>query len=121
MKGEHVVGNKRPGMVITWPFISFFFGGSLPNLHGPQATSEFITFEPIKIKTHSASQNDHMNLSFVKDKHSFGKKMARKNPTIVVYQYLSFPIRVYDNKFQDHRFETRALKFGCCCKILEVR
>ena len=26
-----------------------------------------ITFEPIKIKTRSASQNDHLNLSFVKD------------------------------------------------------
>ena len=54
-----------------------------------------ITFEPIEIQTRSASQNDHLNLSFVKDKHTYGKKMARKGPTTVVCQYLSFPIRVY--------------------------
>ena len=53
-----------------------------------------IAIEPIKLQTHSASQNDRLNLSFVKDKHTNGKKMARKGPTTVVYQYLSFPIRV---------------------------
>ena len=54
-----------------------------------------ITFQPIEIEIRSASQNDRLNLSFVKDKHAYGKKMARKGPTSVVYQYLSFPIRVY--------------------------
>ena len=34
-------------------------------------------FVPIKIKTHTAAQNDHLNLSFVKDVHIVGKKMAR--------------------------------------------
>ena len=58
------------------------------------AAFEAITFEPIKIQTHLASQNDRLSLSFVKDKHTHGKKMARKGPTTVVYQYLSFPIRV---------------------------
>ena len=36
-----------------------------------------ITFEPIGILTHSAHQNDHLNLSFVKDKHKGSQKMAR--------------------------------------------
>ena len=36
-----------------------------------------ITFVPIKIKTHQAPQNDRLYLSFVKDVHIVGKKMAR--------------------------------------------
>jgi phosphoribosylaminoimidazole carboxylase (NCAIR synthetase) len=36
-----------------------------------------ISFEPIKIQTCSAPQNDRLNLSFVKDIHVVGKKMAR--------------------------------------------
>ena len=31
----------------------------------------------IKIKTHKAPQNDRLNLSFVKDVHIVGEKMAR--------------------------------------------
>ena len=37
-----------------------------------------ITFEPIKIQTCSASQNDYLNLSFVKVIHVVVKKMVRK-------------------------------------------
>ena len=36
-----------------------------------------IKFVPIKIKTHKAPQNDRLNLSFVKDVHIIGEKMAR--------------------------------------------
>ena len=65
------------------------------NFHFPLFASEAITFEPIKIYTCSTSQNDRLNLSFVRDKHTYGKKIAIKGPTTVVYQCLSFPIRVY--------------------------
>ena len=37
-----------------------------------------ITFQPIITKTCEAPLNDRQNLSFVKDKHSYGEKMARK-------------------------------------------
>ena len=35
-----------------------------------------ITFEPIKIQTHSAPQNDRLNFSFVKDTHVDGGNLA---------------------------------------------
>ena len=37
-----------------------------------------IAIEPIKIQTHSVSQNDCLNLSFVKDTYGIAEKMARK-------------------------------------------
>ena len=33
-----------------------------------------IDVEPIKVQTHSASQNDRLNLSFVKDTHGNAEK-----------------------------------------------
>ena len=39
-----------------------------------------ITFEPIISKTCEAPQNDRQNLSFVKDEHTYGKKVARNGP-----------------------------------------
>ena len=36
-----------------------------------------IAIEPIKLQTHSASQNDRLNLSFVKDSYVDGGKVAR--------------------------------------------
>ena len=36
-----------------------------------------ITFEPIKIYTQLAPQNDCLNLSFMKDENIAGKKMTR--------------------------------------------
>ena len=35
-----------------------------------------ITFDPIKIQTHSAPQNDQLNFSFVKDIHVDGGNLA---------------------------------------------
>ena len=52
---------------------------------GPQATSEAITFDPIKIQTHKAPQNDRQKLSFVKDTHTV-KQMARNGRTKVIYK-----------------------------------
>ena len=37
-----------------------------------------IAIEPIKVQTRSESQNDRLNLSFVKDKYGNAEKMARK-------------------------------------------
>ena len=36
-----------------------------------------ITFAPIEVQTHSTSQNDRLNLSFVKDSYVDGGKVAR--------------------------------------------
>ena len=44
-----------------------------------------ITFEPIGILTHSEHQNDHLNLSFVKDKHTVSQKMARNGSKRAIY------------------------------------
>ena len=44
------------------------------------------TFQPIIRKTCWAPQNDRQNLSFVKDDHTHGKKMARKGRTKVIYK-----------------------------------
>ena len=49
-----------------------------------------VAFDPIKIYTHSAPQNDRLNLSFVKDSHVFGKKMARYGRKRAFYQLLFF-------------------------------
>ena len=49
-----------------------------------------INFEPFKIKKRSAPQNDHLNLSFVKDKHVDGRKMARYDLKMTIYQLLFF-------------------------------
>ena len=45
-----------------------------------------ITFEQFKIQTCSAPQNDHMNLSFVKDIKVAGKKTARNSHKTDFYQ-----------------------------------
>ena len=49
VKDKHVVGKKWPGMVVTWPFISSYFLGVCRTCMWPQATSEAINFEAIKI------------------------------------------------------------------------
>ena len=36
-----------------------------------------VTFAPIEVQTHSTSQNDHLNLSFVKDIYVDDEKVAR--------------------------------------------
>ena len=45
-----------------------------------------VDFDPIKILTCWALQNDHQNLSFVKDEDTYGKKMARIGRTKVIYK-----------------------------------
>ena len=45
-----------------------------------------ITFEPIISKTCQAPQNDRQNLSFVKDEYAYGKKVARKGHTEMIYK-----------------------------------
>ena len=49
-----------------------------------------IAFEPIKIQTCSAPQNDRLNLSFVKDKTCSWQKMARYGRYMAIYQLLFF-------------------------------
>jgi hypothetical protein len=44
-----------------------------------------ITFEPIGILTHLAHQNDRLNLSFLKDKHTVSQKMARNGSKTAIY------------------------------------
>ena len=44
------------------------------------------TCEPRLNKTCQAPQNDPQNLSFVEDKHIYGKKIARKGRIKVVYK-----------------------------------
>ena len=45
-----------------------------------------ITFKPIISKTSQTPQNDRQNLSFVKDEHTYGEKMARKGRTKIIYK-----------------------------------
>ena len=54
-----------------------------------------ITFEATRIWTHLASQNDCLNLSSVKDDHTYGKKMARNGRKTVIYEEHSFRISLY--------------------------
>ena len=54
-----------------------------------------LTFEPIITKTYQAPQNGCHNLSFVKNKHIWGEKMARKGPTEVIYNSVLFRIGLY--------------------------
>ena len=67
-------------------FHEFFF---LQNWWNPE--TEILAFyaiaiEPIKLQTHSASQNDRLNLSFVKDIYDNAEKMARKGRKMVIYE-----------------------------------
>ena len=52
-----------------------------------------ITFEPIEIQNPKAPQNDHLNLSFVKNEHTNGEKMARNGLKTAIYESVSFLIR----------------------------
>ena len=45
-----------------------------------------IAIEPIRVQTRSASQNDRLNLSFVKDIYVNAKKMARKGGKMGIYE-----------------------------------
>ena len=54
-----------------------------------------IALEPIKLQDHSASQNDRLNLSFVKDTYVPAKKMARKVGKIVIYESQILGLTLY--------------------------
>ena len=45
-----------------------------------------VTFDPIEIQTHQAPQNDRLNLSFLKDFHVVGEKMARKGHKMAIFE-----------------------------------
>ena len=49
-----------------------------------------ITFEPIKIQTHSAPQNDRLNFSFVKDTHVDCQNLACNSCKTASCQSFSF-------------------------------
>ena len=82
-------------MVVKWPFFSSYFLGVCQTCTQPQFTSEAITFEGIKILTRSASQNDHLSISFVKDKHTCGKEIAGNGHKIFIYELVLYRNRVY--------------------------
>ena len=54
-----------------------------------------IAIEPIKLHNHSASQNDCLNLSFVKDMYDNGEKMARKGSKMVIYESQILGLTLY--------------------------
>ena len=54
-----------------------------------------ITFEPIKIQTHSAPENDGLNFSFVKDIHVHGGNLACNNCKTAICQSSSFRDTLY--------------------------
>ena len=54
-----------------------------------------ITFEPIGFQTHSAPQNDRLNLSFVKDIYLVGeKKTPFYNIYLSIFQVMSIDIHL---------------------------
>ena len=53
-----------------------------------------IKFEPIKVQTRLTPQNNHLNLSFVKDENTVCKKMAINGPKRPFIMSDSFTIRV---------------------------
>ena len=54
-----------------------------------------IAIEPIKVQACSASQNDRLNISFVKDKYGNVEKMARKGSKMVIYESQSLGLTLY--------------------------
>ena len=54
-----------------------------------------ITFEPIKIQTCLAPQNDSLNLSFVKNINVVGETMARNGYLMAIYESQILVISLY--------------------------
>ena len=54
-----------------------------------------IAIEPIKVQTCLASQNDRLNLSFVKDTNGNAEQMAWKGGKIVIYESQSLGLTLY--------------------------
>ena len=56
-----------------------------------------IAIEPIKVQTHSVSQNDRLNLIFGKDTYGNAEKMARKGGKMVIYESQILGLTLYFN------------------------
>ena len=74
-----------------------------------------ITFEPIKIKTRSAHQNDHLNLSLVKHIFVVGKKLARNGHKMAICQSQILVVSLYIMKVQKCKFPTPSLCYFVQC------
>ena len=57
-----------------------------------------ITFEPIEVQTCLSPQNDRLNLSFVKDIHVDGRKLARNGRKTALFVSRKFWLSVSSNK-----------------------
>ena len=68
-------------MVAKWPFMSHNSSGfvftKLQNTGSKKNVIYVVAFDPIKSQTCFASQNDHLNLFFVKGLKVVGEKMIR--------------------------------------------
>ena len=68
-------------------------------------------FEPMKILTCSAPQNDPLNFSFVKDVHVVGEKMAQKGRKTAIYQSHILRNNLYTYSICKYCLETGTLKW----------
>ena len=64
-----------------------------------------VAFDPIKIYTHLAPQNDRLNLSFVKDIYVVAKKMARNVQKMAIFETWIFIFFSY--KIENHSWQTK--------------
>ena len=72
-----------------------------------------IAFDQIEIQTNQAPQNDHLNLSFLKDFCVVGEKMARKGHKMAIFESKFFSF--YFTKLQK---KTEMISFCVlCCSI----
>ena len=53
-------------------------------------TYQVVAFDPTDILTYQAPQNDHLDLSFVKDFYVVGKKMTKNGQVMVIYKSYFF-------------------------------
>ena len=71
-----------------------------------------IAFDPIEIQTNQAPQNDHLNLSFLKDFCVVGEKMARKGHKMAIFESKIFSF--YFTKLQKMEMISY---FVLCCRL----
>ena len=72
---KHAKTQKSPKLTKNSTHANFFLQNCTKTKMGKIAFF-VLTFEPIKIHTHSAPQNDRLNFSFVKDTHVDGENLA---------------------------------------------
>ena len=71
-----------------------------------------ITFDPIKIQTHSAPQNDRLNFSFVKDIHVDGGNLAWNSCKTAICQSAFFGHTLRQEKFFLQLYEYKQISFS---------